>query len=388
MLYIITWLTDFAVFIFIFSVTRFLSERNAVPFMLGGLGAAYFLASAISSACCGSCADRWGHRRVAIVGMSLFTISLGAVSFGSLEYWLICTSHVCVGIAVGMVYPSIMALLGHGRSGQRASRRYLLFCLAFNLGIISGQITGGWSFDRYGVQASLLIALMLMPVNLICLVQLKEPINDGDSTINDVADGSSHTSLSQAFARLAWIANFGGMFSMSMVWFLLPPLMVSLEIAADHHGVILAIGRIVIMCSYVVMHCTRFWRHDFRITGMAQAFGASGLLILSMANTPTGLIIGIAGLSAMIGYNYFASLFYNATGNGYERQGRAFGLNEASLGLGAAGGSLIGGLAAGKMGSRAPFQIAAVLVAILLIVQSLVWWKAVRPLSKLTPARN
>ena len=75
-----------------------------------------------------------------------------------------------------------------------------------------------------------------------------------------------------------------------------------------------------------------------------------------------------------MGYNYFASLFYSASGNTVERKGLAFGLNEAFLGLGAAGGSLIGGVM-GNVGSRIPFQIATgVILTLLLIQASLYRW--------------
>jgi predicted MFS family arabinose efflux permease len=74
----------------------------------------------------------------------------------------------------------------------------------------------------------------------------------------------------------------------------------------------------------------------------------------------------------MMGYNYFSSLFYNRHANEDRRQGSGFGLNEAFLGLGAAGGSLLGGLAVDDWGARAPFGMAA---AVILVALS---WQVVR----------
>ncbi|MBI82817.1 MAG: hypothetical protein CMJ81_06450 [Planctomycetaceae bacterium] len=382
MLYLITWITDFAGVLFIFVGTRHLSEQDTGSTMLGALGALYFLASAVSSAWSGTVADRWGRRQVSIAGMALLAVSLGVNSYWNDEYWIFCVVYVAAGIAFGMIYPPLMAWLGHGQSGQTASRRYLIFCLAFNLGIVSGQLTGGWAFERFGVGISLLIALTLASFNLILICLHKESNNEGNLDTDDHAGTDMEVSLSQSFARLARFANFGGMFSMSMLWFLLPQLVVSLDISADRHGLILASGRMIVMSTYLLLHLTSFWQHKFRISGYAQALGAVGLIILSLAHSSFGLVLGLAALSTMMGYNYFASLFYNATGSSHQHKGRAFGLNEASLGLGAAGGSLIGGVAANDWGSRAPFQLAALLITILLVVQCIVWWKSIRPAQK------
>jgi len=312
----------------------------------------------------------------------LLAVSLGVNSFWHDEYWIFCVVYVAAGVAFGMIYPPLMAWLGHGQSGQTASRRYLFFCLAFNLGIVSGQITGGWAFERFGIGVALLISLTLASFNLILICLHKESNNEGNLAAGGDAETDMEASLSQSFARLARFANFGGMFSMSMLWFLLPQLVISLDIPADRHGLILATGRMVVMGTYLLLYLTSFWRHEFRITGCTQTIGVAGLIILSVADSSLGLAVGLAALSTMMGYNYFASLFYNATGSCHQHKGRAFGLNEASLGLGAAGGSLIGGLTANDLGSRAPFQLAALLITILLFVQCIVWWKSIRPAQK------
>jgi len=132
--------------------------------------------------------------------------------------------------------------------------------------------------------------------------------------------------------------------------------------------------------KFRLAHLFPFWQYRFRVAAVAQAVGVAGLIAISLAHSPFALACGVAALSALMGYNYFASLFYNATGNTQQRKGRAFGLNEASLGLGAAGGSFFGGLAGADLGSRAPFLIGATLVATLFVVQAVAYWKLVRPL--------
>ena len=64
MLYLIAWLTDCALILFIFSATRILAEQHADPWTIGTLGAVFFLASAISNSIAGGLSDRIGRRIV------------------------------------------------------------------------------------------------------------------------------------------------------------------------------------------------------------------------------------------------------------------------------------------------------------------------------------
>ena len=68
MLYLIAWLTDCALILFIFSATRILAEQRADPWTIGTLGAVFFLASAISNTVAGGLSDRIGRRIVSIAG--------------------------------------------------------------------------------------------------------------------------------------------------------------------------------------------------------------------------------------------------------------------------------------------------------------------------------
>jgi len=253
MLYFVSWLVDFAAILFVFAGTRYLAEREVSPLVLGAVGASFFLASAISSACSGRIADRVGRRRVALCGTTLFFGSLaGVASFPPESLWFY-ASYTLVGVSVGLIYPPIMAWLGHGRSGRAATRVYLWFCLAFNMGIVSAQLTGGWMFERIGPRAPLLVAMALTSIGFLCLLALREPAVRRDGTLPQ-HDETDDIRLARAFARLTWIANFGGMFSMSILWFLFPILVVHLDVQATTHGLVLAIGRVAVMSTYCVMY--------------------------------------------------------------------------------------------------------------------------------------
>ena len=214
MLYFISWLTDFALILFVFAGTRYLAEQDASPMVLGVLGASCFLASAISNTTSGQLADRVGRRRIALCGSTLLLISLAAASSIPADSPWFYAAYTTVGISVGFIYPPIMALLGHGKSVAASRRAYLWFCLAFNLGITSAQLSGGWMFEHLGPRAPLLVAMGLTSIGFICLsFVLKEPPIEKQGPGSKVVDDEAR--LAREFARLIWIANFAGMFSMS-----------------------------------------------------------------------------------------------------------------------------------------------------------------------------
>ena len=49
---------------------------------------------------------------------------------------------------------------------------------------------------------------------------------------------------------MSWIANFGGTFSISIVLYLLPKLLVELHVPSDEHGLMLAIGRTIVINTF------------------------------------------------------------------------------------------------------------------------------------------
>ena len=380
MLYLIAWLTDCALILFIFSATRILAEQHADPWTIGTLGAVFFLASAISNTIAGGLSDRIGRRIVSIAGGVGLVASLSVPLIFTDGAWRLYVAYICVGVSVGHIYPSVIAWLSQGGGQVEASRRFLRFGLAFNLGILGGQIGGGWLYDHVSSTAPLQSAIGLAFGTVICLCLVRErkavdgPVTGGAET---VGVSREERISARRFIRLAWLANFSGMFSMSTLWFLFPALAVSLGIPAEQHGVVLGVGRAAVIGIYALMHVVPVWHHRFRYSVLAQLLGLSGMILVCVGRQPAALACGVVMLSVLLAYNYFASLFYNRTGHDDRRKGAAFGLNEAFLSLGASGGSLLGGWASTGLGERAPFQLAAILIAASLAVQ-MVWFRVGR----------
>jgi MFS family permease len=281
-----------------------------------------------------------------------------------------------------LIYPAVIAWLSHSQESQQRtpviSQTLIRFCLAWNLGMICGQISGGWLFP-FGRHWPIALAMTLAAADLVLVLMtgrgpaetIPEPTPRKDPT----------QPLSAAFAKLSWISNLGGSFSISMVFHLFPKLAVELGIPAQRHGTMLVAVRTVVIIIYLLMHTTRFWHHRFSTALTAQAAAVAGLLVLSLASTQAGLLAGLAGLGLLVGYNYFASLYYSTTGSGAENKGAASGIHEATLATGLAAGSFAGGIVGSLAGIRAPYLLAACVIATMATLQIVVYLRHVRPLA-------
>ncbi len=382
MLYLISWVTDFASSLLMFGVSRSLAESGAEPLTLGMLGTAYSVSSIVSNVFAGRLSDRIGRKRTAISGMALLIVGVFGVTRLPAGHWTFFAAYGCGGLGVGAVYPAVIAWIGQGRSGKQASRAFLRFCLAFNLGVISGNLSGGWLFLHWGPHTPLYASMLLATVALVLISLAQENNAPRDATTDEATETLDDVVLSGAFARVGWIANLGGTFSVGVLMYLFPKLAVSLGVPSDQHGAMIAFSRSVVITTFFAMHYRHFWRHRFSTAAGAQLMGIVGLLCLSVADSQAGLTLGLLSLSVLFGYNYFASLFYSTTGSAENRKGTASGIHEATMALGLAAGSLCGGMAGNVAGVRAPFVLAAVVIAVLFVLQLFAYRKLISPLRR------
>ena len=195
------------------------------------------------------------------------------------RYWLL-------GAGLGFVYPPLIAWLNRGSGsagdGRDVSRRLILFCVAWNFGMMAGQLTAGSLFavePEWTYRVGFVVAMLNVVLALIAALSLHQ--------VHDEAKGEGHTvvqnrsiELAARFKRLSWIANLGGMFGGSLVIHLLPDLAVTIGIAADRHGNLLAGWRAVVIATYLLLHFTDFWHYRFRVSLASQILGALGLAVI------------------------------------------------------------------------------------------------------------
>lgn len=372
MLYLVSLLTDFTSNLLAFTMTRGLAELRTAPFEMGLIGTCVAASSTLCNPISGHLSDRFGRRVVALSGALLLFVSLLTVFLLSVDHWCSLVAYALAGAAIGILYPPVIAWLSQGLTGRVASRAFLVFCIAFNLGASCGQQTAGLLYQNYGERAPLAVGMGALLIIGAAIFAARPPrvLEAAGDVVQEHAE--SERALSAKFARIAWVANFGGTFSYSIVLYHFPRLAVSLGIPAETHGSMLAGSRGIVLATFLAMHLSTFWRHRLWPAMVVQVVACCGLMLLAVANSVPLLTLGLAALAMLIGCNYFASLYYTTTGATAHEKGRASGIHEATLALGLTAGSLCGGLAGTWFTARAPFWLAASVVGSLMLVQLVV----------------
>ena len=370
-LYAMTGLTDAGSMLTVFTITRILADRDVAMIYIGLLGAAYMLGASVATMVTGFMSDRLGRRSMMALAMLMALMGTVGCFLWMDRTWLLTSCYILTGTGAGGVYPPLMAWLTRNgttktvKSISNVTRRLFLFCLSWNLGIAFGQAGGGAIYDGLGRQGPLLAAILLFLCNLLLLLTLRGPSGGDTKPVKQVDRENS-----MDFARLCWVANVGGTFSMSVIFHLFPLLAVDMKLPAGRQGLLVGLTRLLVVGIYLVMHWTQFWRRKFWVAVVAHISGIAGLGVITMTASEPGLMLGLAGLAVLVGYNYFASLYYSTTGSSNAKRGFALGIHEATLLLGAASGAAFGGIAGTALASvRIPYILAAMVVATMLTIQ-------------------
>lgn len=382
-------MTDAINSIFVFTLTRWLAETDGDLRRLGLLGACSSLSYALSAAVSGHLSDRFGRRRLIATGAVSFAAAYG-LALHSLSLPLIYAEAALAGLAIALVFPPLIPLLnsGHlaGDRGRASTRPIILFCLSWNLGVISGNVTAGSLFPG-GPELGLWIGLALCLVHLVVTLGLRVPppspgavaaaslpALDGTAEIApEPADPGVGRDVMRFFAIAGWAANVAASFAMSLVLFIFPRLLTSLDVPAPVHGAMIMSVRVSVIAVYFLLHFTGFWRYRLTPAMIAQLAAVAGLGLLGTASGTPALTAGVMLIGVMMGYNYFTSIFYSTTGFDEHRRGLATGLHEVTLAIGFTGGAFGGGYFGALLGMRAPYLLCAGIVAVSLSLQALAY---------------
>ena len=126
------------------------------------------------------------------------------------------------------------------------------------------------------------------------------------------------------------------------------------------------------------MHRAAFWHYRLSASVASQVLAAVGLIVIARAESAVTLLIGLTLLGQLVGYNYFSGLFYSTAGSSHERRALAAGIHEATLAVGMAVGTIVGGVLGTLVNQRVPYLLAAAVLLVMVVVQAVAWWRWVR----------
>ena len=332
LLYVICVLTDFSGFVVVFAVSRGLAEQHAEPWYLGVAGGGLSFSMGVANLLSGWLSHRFDNRAVIVAGAIMMGLSAAACAVGNPasvwflpRYWLL-------GFGLGCIYPSLIGWLNQDEDAhvnrRGVSRTLIFFCISWNSGMMCGQLTAGSLFAR-GPAWTFGVAFVVAVINAVLVIIATRLVLDGHKDVrpqphDDSAAlttrhapgmNSQDAAIAVNFKRLSWIANLGGMFGGSLVFHLLPDLVVTIGIAANNHGSLLAYWRAVVIGAYLLMHISGFWHFRFSTSLASQILGAIGLILIAQAESAVSLFVGLTLLGQLVGYNYFSGLFYSTAGS-------------------------------------------------------------------------
>ena len=110
LLYLLVWIGDCSLSLFIFTVTRHLAEQEGNLVTLGIFGSALSVTVALCAALFGHVSDHLGRRRMTAAGSVLMGASYG-LAYSSLAVPWIYLQAVLLGLASSLIIPAVIALL-------------------------------------------------------------------------------------------------------------------------------------------------------------------------------------------------------------------------------------------------------------------------------------
>lgn len=362
--------TDYAYFTVLFVITRLLAETGAPQWRLGLFGASASLSYALSGPLAGGVSDRFGRRRVMLIGAAvMMLVLLGSATLLAPPVFYV--AAILSGICAGLIFPPLIAWLTE--DGHDNPRRLFRFCVSWNSGVVAAQLSGGW---LYSIRPELPLLIAAAPIAAVVILLLAWKPGESAPAPLPVEHRPAESMISKpearTFAYIAWVCNVAGALSFSLLVHLFPYLAHESGIAPPLHGTIMALNRIVVIATYLLMYRSNFWHFRLSPAFASQVLAMVGLSIVGFSYSIPLLAVGVILAGVMLGYNYFASIYYSTVAFAAGRKGRASGVHEASLAFGGAFGALGGGIIGAAYGARIPYRLSVVVLAVFIAVQLLI----------------
>lgn len=122
-------------------------------FRIGVLVALYPAVWGLGQLLTGALSDRWGRKRLIVVGMLLQALALGIVALAD-TFTLWASAAVLLGAGTAMVYPTLMAAIGDVAHPAWRARSVGVYRLWRDLGFAVGAVLAGVVADAYGIRAA------------------------------------------------------------------------------------------------------------------------------------------------------------------------------------------------------------------------------------------
>lgn len=339
-----------------------LERFGADSLKLGLLGFGPAIVYALSCAGSGLWVDRFGFRKV-ITAACLFLPAVFLSIFWVSRYRHLLLLALAAGVGASFFWPAMIRWLGEDAREDTLRLRVGNYNIALIGGVMVGPLISGFLFPIDYRLPFLLSAGLALAILLIFRLGKKPlPAGGGLAPSDPVREDLSDKPRT-GFDYIGWAANFGAWFAIGSSQALFPGLALQLPdpIGERALGVMIALIPAGQVAVFILLRSFRRWHYRYSFLLLFQLLGLGGLLILAFNRAPLIFFAGFLGIGFAGGMTYFSSIYYSV--HRQEKKGKKGGFHEAFLGLGVALGPLAGGLAGRQLGLRAPYLLAAAVLA-------------------------
>jgi len=377
--YIAAFLADLAIGAVLLAIPLFLIYRFAASsLLLGILGAVGALVYSAGVIIVGRMADRFSRRKIILFGCGMFAVAYSVLPF------LKTTNQILLAYAFGsasmaMFWPTLQSWLSQGLDKPSLMRSLTIFNISWSAGLMVGFFSAGFLF-ALGQEVPFAFGVILIVITMLFLYRqppaprvkaVTKLFSDG---VNKNAAGSPMAGIGEdkpanyiSFLYIAWCANFVSWFNLGVMRNLFPKLGTELGFSTALVGTLIFIITFAQTVMFFVLGRTHRWHYKLGLILLFQFIAFLSLWIFVFSSCAVHFAIAMIFLGLSAGLTYFSSIFYSLYGS--VDKGRKSGLHEAVIGTGAFFGPFAGGLFAAKFGIRAPYLVAAVVVAAAMLLE-------------------
>lgn len=329
-----------------------LIELKANPVELGLVGSITAAVHMILAHRMGPLSDRFGRRRLILLGPLLFTLSCLLAAITN-QVKVILLLSALNGLCLSLFWPSIQAWVADLRSTSGLARDIGTMNMAWTASHLIGPVVSGFLFGIH----SKIPFLFAASLSSMLFILSYESIHDRPG-IPKAYEPVTKTSLQiskENFLYSAWIANFMSWFILGNARYQFPKLARELGNTPQTVGLLMGCLGFSLFLGFFVLRGSELWHFRRRYLFGAQALAAMGLLLLALSNSalPFALALMLIGFSASV--TYYSSLLYAIRLS--TQKGRGTGFHESILSVGALIGPILGGLGAHLFNLRIPYLI-------------------------------
>jgi EmrB/QacA subfamily drug resistance transporter len=140
----------------------------------------------------GALGDRFGRRRVMLVGLVVFGLGSLASAFAPSADALILL-RAAMGIGGALIVPSTLSVTAHVFSAEERAKAIGIWTGVAGLGIVAGPVLAGWLLEHYAWGAIFLINIPIVVVSIAGILYLVPECRSADATPLDLPGAALST---------------------------------------------------------------------------------------------------------------------------------------------------------------------------------------------------